>query len=202
MKKQLLVSGSVVALVVTGILGFNAMAGRANSPHAKQDTLSAFPAQQEKVLLPEHLRPGPEYSDFHALYGDRASSLDEMAKQSSLIVVAKVIDQSAASTVATANRLQVMRTIAGKTFEEITVYQIGQPGEEDLLTVGDTYFLFLGKQTDGKEDTFYIKGGHQGQFSASQGKLIGPPEFLGSVAVKAGQDPFQALETRVRPALR
>lgn len=135
---------------------------------------------------------------------DYSSSLEEMARDSDLIVVATVTEQEQFSPLSVTSTLKVGRVIKGAASDKMVVFQLGSLNERDqyLLGVGGTYFLFLGKQSDSSPDTYFVKGGHQGLFEIRNGKLFGDPSFVSALDVMTEAYPYKVLEGKVRQALK
>ena len=99
-----------------------------------------------------------------------------MKKESDAIVIAKPIsyDQGELGVV---SKVSVLKTLKGKKFDEIYIYQVGNIDENNTILYGDVlelnkeYVLFLGKQSEGKDNEFYVKAGKQGAFLNENGKV-------------------------------
>jgi hypothetical protein len=112
-----------------------------------------------------------------ATYADYFPSLKEMKKASDTIVIAKPKSYNQGK-VGVVSNVSVLKTLKGKEFDEILIYQIGQVSEDNKILTGDVleldkeYVLFLGEQTSAEDNVFYVKGGIQGAFLNDNGKLI------------------------------
>ncbi len=96
-----------------------------------------------------------------ALYSDGAVSINEMKKNSDLIVVGKVISKEQVSEFSVRSTVSVEKAYKGKSTDEIYVLEMAG---DSLLNVGEEFILFLGVQGDNKENKYFIKGGIQGAF--------------------------------------
>ncbi|WP_127531782.1 hypothetical protein [Paenibacillus kobensis] len=105
-----------------------------------------------------------EVSFVDGLYVDGATNIMDLKKNAELIILGTAISQELPSKIAVATKVKVTKTLKGKQQDEIIIYQFN--GEEVLIP-GEEYYLFLGKQTDGQENSFFIKGGFQGLFDKS-----------------------------------
>jgi len=101
-------------------------------------------------------------------YADRVWDIPEMKKNAALIVNGTVVSQAGASDVGVAVKFKVTRTFKGKELSEIIIYELRS---DALLTTGEQYYLFLGRQSDDQENLFYIKGGIQGIFVKKDQKI-------------------------------
>ena len=106
--------------------------------------------------------------DFYVSYGDGSKSLNEMQQNSDAIIIGTVISEKEVSPLAVEATVAVSKVIKGKQFDEIEIHQMKN---EDTLQLNEEYILFLGAQGDGKENSFYIKGGLQGAFLNENGSL-------------------------------
>ncbi|GEM_PF-4279740 len=111
--------------------------------------------------------------DICADYQDYSDSLEDMKDIAVLIVRASVTGQLQYSDMSVQSTLAVSETWKGDTFNQIRVYQFGTIGGEKVLSPDKEYILFLGKQTDGEKDTFFINGGEQGIIIIDNG-IINP----------------------------
>ena len=111
-----------------------------------------------------------------ATYADYSTSLKEMKKASDAIVIAKPTSYNQLK-VGVVSTVSVLKTLKGKKFDEILIYQIGQVKEDNTILTGDVlelnkeYVLFLGEQTGAEDNAFYVKAGIQGAFLNENGKL-------------------------------
>jgi hypothetical protein len=111
-----------------------------------------------------------------ATYADYSTSLKEMKKASDAIVIAKPTSYKQLK-VGVVSTVSVLKTLKGKKFDEILIYQIGQVKEDNTILTGDVlelnkeYVLFLGEQTGAEDNAFYVKAGIQGAFLNENGKL-------------------------------
>lgn len=86
-----------------------------------------------------------------ATYADYSTSLKEMKKASDAIVIAKPTSYNQLK-VGVVSTVSVLKTLKGKKFDEILIYQIGQVKEDNTILTGDVlelnkeYVLFLGEQ--------------------------------------------------------
>ncbi len=111
---------------------------------------------------------------------DYSGSLKEMKQNSDIIVVGKVTSQEQFSHVSVKSTVSVSEKLKGKDIaSNITIFQLGNLSEPtELLQLNKEYTLFLGKQSDDKPDTYYIKGAHQGAFLHDNGKLVNPDKVM------------------------
>jgi hypothetical protein len=91
--------------------------------------------------------------NFKAAYGDGSLSLAEIKEKSDAILFGKVVEQYNFSPVSVVSRINVIHSYKGEKLNQISIYQI--KGNE-VLELDKEYMLFLGKQGDGKPDTFYF----------------------------------------------
>jgi hypothetical protein len=123
-----------------------------------------------------------------------------MAKHSDLILVATVEEQRQFSPVAVASTLRVEKVVKGNAPTAPIVYEVGVLGQRGpMLENGTTCFLFLRKRPQ-KDNFFYVKGGHEGAFTKENGRLLGHEQFVRSIPLADGVDPFRALEHMVTNA--
>lgn len=111
-----------------------------------------------------------------ASYADYSPSLKEMKKASDAIIIAKPISYNQRK-LGVVSTVSVIKTLKGKKFDKILLYQLGQVNEDNTIFSGDVlelnkeYVLFLGEQTSTEDNAFYVKGGIQGAFLNENGKL-------------------------------
>lgn len=91
--------------------------------------------------------------NFEAAYGDGSLSLAEIKEKSDAILFGKVVEQYNFSPVSVVSKINVIHSYKGEKLNQISIYQI--KGNE-VLELDKEYMLFLGKQGDGKPDTFYF----------------------------------------------
>lgn len=111
---------------------------------------------------------------------DYSDSLKEMKQNSDIIVVGKVISQEQFSHISVKSTVSVSEKLKGKDIaSNISIFQLGNLSDPtELLQPNKEYTLFLGKQSDDKSDTYYIKGAHQGAFLHDNGKLVNPDKVM------------------------
>lgn len=113
-----------------------------------------------------------------ASYLDYSESLSKIKSDADLIIAGRVVEQEQFSPISVKSKVEVIETFKGKKSDIIYVYQLGNMGDKEILDLSSEYFLLLGKQTDDKEDTFFIKGGVQGLFKKDNDKLINYDQFM------------------------
>lgn len=102
----------------------------------------------------------------YACYGDGSFTLKEMKDKAKQIVSGVVLEQKQFSQMSVVSTVKVTDTIRGKDFDSIEIYQLGRIGDEEVLSEGTDYILFLGIQGGNPdENEFYIVGGIQGIFT-------------------------------------
>ena len=113
----------------------------------------------DNIALPEG-----EKVHLSASYSDGSETISEMMDKAHQIISGSVLEQKQFSDFSVLSTVKVNDTIRGKKFEEIEIYQLGQIGDEELLSKDNEYILFLGLQGKEDENKFYIIGGTQGIF--------------------------------------
>ncbi|MCF2943841.1 hypothetical protein [Paenibacillus tarimensis] len=103
------------------------------------------------------------------MFADSSSSLKELKNNSDLIVHGTIVSQEKPNNMVVISTVQVIEQWKGKeSYKEVIIHQLNK----QVLEMGEEYYLFLGKQMDENNNSFYIKGGHQGRFSVLNGNLI------------------------------
>lgn len=159
--------------------------------------------RRDPAVTPLTLPEGATFSA-NALYVDVVQSITDLIREADLIVRGTVVSQHQVSHVAVASTVEIARSARGTAPDgSLTIFQLGRLGldDEDLLTPGVEYLLFLGKQGDGNPNTFYIKGGNQGIFSVHSGRLSGRDGRLTGQLTKAigrSEDPLTSAELYAR----
>ncbi|NTV91088.1 MAG: hypothetical protein HGA22_12130 [Clostridiales bacterium] len=107
-----------------------------------------------------------DVSDYH-------ENMAAVIEEADLIILGKVDRNECYSNISVISAVKVSETIKGPIFNEVIIFQLGGSTlDEEILKEGKEYLLLLGKQTDEKENTFYLKGGCQGDLLIADGKVI------------------------------
>lgn len=164
MKKVLIISLGIVCLSM--LLVYSLQVWNKNSPQniPQSDTSSA-------VVIPFDSAKGGFSSNVEATYSDMSRTLKDMKKSSDSIILGKVVEQKQYSDVSVASTVEVDKTYKGKSYDTVTIFQLGKIGDNSILTVDSEYVLFLGFQFDASKNDYYIKGGEQGAFKNEDGKI-------------------------------
>lgn len=155
----LLLFGLAIGYANVDNLGFN------KHVDASMNKISPKPDQDYQQAIIEPVNG----ARVDAIYVDGVKEISELKENAELIVIGKVQKQSQYGEVGILSKVKISKTIRGKEFSEIEVIQINN--EDELLKKGEEYILLLGKQKDGTEDRYYIKGGYQGAFHNCDGNL-------------------------------
>ncbi|RKP47873.1 hypothetical protein D7Z26_21905 [Cohnella endophytica] len=128
---------------------------------------------QSKEAAMQEVRASSELDEDPPLFaqGSHAEGfwdIQDLKKNAALIVNGTVISQAGASDVGVAIKFKVTKTFKGKELREIIIYE---SKSEAVLTTGEQYYLFLGRQSDDQENLFYVKGGIQGIFVIRENKV-------------------------------
>lgn len=107
-----------------------------------------------------------------ATYADVSKDLKEIRDNSDAIVVGKVESLKPTGSLSTVVTFNVSKTLKGKKYEKIEIYQMGTPEDPEVLKPENEYILFLGYQEKKEGNIFYIKGGHQGIGINKNGKIV------------------------------
>ncbi|MCD9020572.1 hypothetical protein [Cohnella silvisoli] len=103
------------------------------------------------------------------IYGDISRSLQEMQENSDTIVYGTVLSQEHPNDMVVLSNVEVIKQWKGEvTHQTVIIHQFAS----DALEVGKNYYLYLGKQGGAKENSYFIKGGHQGDILVDNGKLV------------------------------
>ncbi|REE86415.1 hypothetical protein A8990_11023 [Paenibacillus taihuensis] len=101
-------------------------------------------------------------------FSDGVLDIKDLKRSADLIVFGAAVSEQASSDVGVATTFKVTKSFKGKSPEEIIIYQLKDGNE---LVSGEGYYLFLRKQTDDQENTYYISGGIQGLFDKKDQKV-------------------------------
>lgn len=97
-------------------------------------------------------------------------SLEELKSLAELIVMGTVIEDKSFNRISAISTIKVEKTYKGVTYDTIYIYRLNNL--ESYLTPNEAYILFLGKQGDSSEDSFYVMGGTQGAMRIKGEELI------------------------------
>jgi hypothetical protein len=101
-------------------------------------------------------------------YSDGVLNIKDLKKNADLIVIGTAISEHASSDIGIATKFRVTKSFKGKQQSEIIIYQLRDGSE---LVPGTDYYLFLRKQLDDQENSYYISGGIQGLFDIKDQKI-------------------------------
>lgn len=111
----------------------------------------------------------PSGANICVLYGDGTGTLEEMKEASDLIIKGRVTEQELYGELGLMSTIEVAEVYKGTGDKIIKVLQLAKDG---VLAEGVEYILFLGRQEDGSNDAFYVKGGLQGIFRIEGNNLL------------------------------
>lgn len=157
-KRNLIIISSAIVLVIS-IIGLmqtfdNKKIADVNKPvDAKKPVVETVTLENAK--LGKNIKVQADYADY-------SGSLEDMKNKAVIVVEATVAGQMQYSDMSVLSTLDIEKSFKGKKFDKVRLFQLGNIGDANVLNVGQKYILFLGKQTDGEEDTFFVTGGEQG----------------------------------------
>ncbi|WP_219835123.1 hypothetical protein [Paenibacillus sp. R14(2021)] len=165
MKKVL--SITIVTAIICGAYGVLQLNPNKNTSDAE----ATYQTSPTVAITPSVNNNSSRVVNVDADYSDGVTTIDDLKKNADLIVYGQVTSQIQYSDSAVQSTINVNKHRKGIAPEVIKVFQLGVVGSDDVLSPGQSYLLFLGKQTDDQADTFFIKGGTQGQIQIDQNKL-------------------------------
>ncbi len=161
----------LIILSIISVLSYNAIFNKTESEAEIKNDNVAY-SDIETISSEELKNIGKDFSgEIEADYQDYSDSLEDMKDIAVLIVRATVTEQIQYSDMSVQSRVEVSKTLKGDSFDQIRIYQLGTIGEDNVLSPDKEYLLFLGKQTDGEKDTFFINGGEQGIIAIDNNKI-------------------------------
>lgn len=188
----------VLALVLTAVLvPWVALTGRVEPPATPAEPTSPNPgnlddpmdpAEPPKASEPTSPEPGANMGNIYgnACDSDGVDSFAELLETAELIVMGTVVsvtEPSPTTETATVRIDATYRAYGDAALPELRLYQL-KAGH--TVSVGQTYLLFLKKQTEDAADTFYSIGG-------GQGTLLYDAENERVIAADAHIDAWEAL---------
>jgi len=110
-------------------------------------------------------------SSVEAIYYDSSSTLNEMKKNSELIVQGITKDTQQFSEIAVISELVITDVTKGnkKLGDKILVRQIGKVDDDNVLKRDNEYILFL--KPNSYDESYYISGGFDGFFTVNDNKV-------------------------------
>ncbi|MBJ6360937.1 hypothetical protein ACFOQM_06435 [Paenibacillus sp. GCM10012307] len=133
----------------------------------------------EKISIPEGAIAA------EGIVSDTSQSIEEMSIKSDLIIKGRVVSQEQFSSIVTHSTIEIIEQWKGNSdTETVIVYQLS----DETLELDKQYILFLGKQEEEKENSYYIKGGHQGDLLIDNGDLISHSSIISNELINLASE--------------
>jgi hypothetical protein len=163
--KSTVVSLMLAVVMVGGLYASHHRATAAHYPDVSSDVLTANS---------NHQKVKPTKMMIEVDYADMVTTIDDLRNNSDLIVYGRVISHEQFSDYAVTSTVAVTKVKRGEVpdSETITVFQIGTLYSSEVLTINKPYLLFLGKQSDDQDDSYFIKGGLLGIAEVDHNQLF------------------------------